>query len=68
MQNFLKLKGISTLIHYPIPPHKQECYKFLNMESLLITELIHDEVLSLPISSVILNTEVAYIVRILNTF
>ena len=68
LQKYLSENGIQTLIHYPIPPHKQECYNSFNMKSLLITELIHDEVLSLPISPVMLLTEVAEIVRILNSF
>lgn len=68
LQKYLSDNGIQTLIHYPIPPHKQECYSSFNMKSLLITELIHDEVLSLPISPVMLLTEVAEIVRVLNTF
>lgn len=68
LQKYLSDNGIQTIIHYPIPPHKQECYKDINSNALPITELIHDEVLSLPISPVMLLTEVVEIVRILNTF
>ena len=50
LQNYLLDKGIQTLIHYPIPPHKQNAYKNWHDNSYPITELIHEEVLSLPIS------------------
>ena len=46
LQRFLDARGIQTLIHYPIPPHKQECFKDWNNLSLPITELIHNEELS----------------------
>lgn len=52
LQKYLLNNGIQTLIHYPIPPHKQKAYKEWNNISLPITEKIHDEVLSLPLSSV----------------
>jgi dTDP-4-amino-4,6-dideoxygalactose transaminase len=52
LQNYLQLNGIQTLIHYPIPPHKQQAYKEWNGYNYPISEQIHDEVLSLPISSV----------------
>jgi dTDP-4-amino-4,6-dideoxygalactose transaminase len=68
LQKYLLDNEIQTLIHYPIPPHKQECYKYLNSESFPITELIHDQVLSLPISSVMKSNDVAKIVRILNLY
>jgi dTDP-4-amino-4,6-dideoxygalactose transaminase len=51
-QDYLQAKGIQTLIHYPIPPHKQKAYKEWNSLSLPITEMIHLEVISLPISPV----------------
>jgi dTDP-4-amino-4,6-dideoxygalactose transaminase len=68
LQKYLSDNGIQTLIHYPIPPHKQECYKSFNSVPLPITELIHKETLSLPISSVISLTEIAEIIRVLNTY
>jgi len=52
LQKYLFDNDIQTLIHYPIPPHKQKAYKEWNKISLPITEKIHDEVLSLPLSSV----------------
>ena len=52
LQKYLLDNGIQTLIHYPIPPHKQNAYKEWNNESHEISEQIHDDVLSLPISGV----------------
>lgn len=57
LQQYLSANGIQTNIHYPIPPHKQECYKIWNNISLPITEQIHNEVLSLPISPVMKQEE-----------
>lgn len=68
LQNYLDHNGVQTLIHYPIPPHKQECYKVFNTDSHPVTELIHEEVLSLPISPVMLSTEVDTTVKVLNSF
>lgn len=68
LQKYLSDNGIQTLIHYPIPPHKQACYKSFKAESFPFTELIHDQVLSLPISSIMISTEVEKIVRIINSF
>jgi dTDP-4-amino-4,6-dideoxygalactose transaminase len=68
LQNYLIENGVQTLIHYPIPPHKQEAYKEYNHLDLPITEKIHDEVLSLPISPVLTNDEVSKIIETLNGF
>jgi dTDP-4-amino-4,6-dideoxygalactose transaminase len=53
LQQYLTDKGVQTLIHYPIPPHKQLAYNSMNNLSLPITERIHSEVISLPISPVL---------------
>lgn len=53
LQAHLAEQGIQTLIHYPIPPHKQECYKEWASLSLPVTEMIHQQELSLPISPVL---------------
>ncbi|MCJ8347712.1 DegT/DnrJ/EryC1/StrS family aminotransferase [bacterium] len=66
LQKKLLSYGIETLIHYPIPPHKQEAYSDWNKYSFPITEQIHNEVLSLPISPVLTLDEVKYIVSALN--
>jgi len=68
LQKYLTENDIQTLIHYPIPPHKQECYKEWNSLSLPITEQIHKEVLSLPISQVMAEEEVNKIVEKINAF
>lgn len=68
LQEFLKENGVETLIHYPIPPHKQEAYKEMNSMSFSITEQIHDEVLSLPISPVMENDEVLKVIETINRF
>lgn len=68
LQNYLTENGIQTLIHYPIPPHKQEAYKEWNNLSFPITEKIHNEVLSLPISPVMSDEEVKFVVNCVNEF
>lgn len=68
LQKHLTAHNIQTLIHYPIPPHKQEAYKDWNEMNLRITEKIHEEVLSLPISNVINQKECDKIVKTINTF
>jgi dTDP-4-amino-4,6-dideoxygalactose transaminase len=68
LQGYLAEKGIQTLIHYPVPPHKQKAYKEWNDLSLPVTEQIHDEVLSLPISSVLKDNEVKNITDMVNAF
>jgi dTDP-4-amino-4,6-dideoxygalactose transaminase len=68
LQDFLTENGIQTLIHYPIPPHKQEAYKKMNDFSLPITEMIHEEVLSLPISPVMDDAEVENVIELINKF
>lgn len=68
LQKYLEDNGVGTVIHYPIPPHKQECYKEWNDLTLPITEYIADHELSLPIGPSITLEEVAYIVKCLNSF
>lgn len=66
LQSYLTANEIQTLIHYPIPPHKQVCYKDWNYISLPITERIHKEELSLPISPIMTNDEVEQVINVLN--
>ena len=68
LQRFLTENGIQTLIHYPIPPHKQDCYKELNQLSLPVTEQIHLEELSLPMSPVMTEDEIRKVVGAINLF
>jgi dTDP-4-amino-4,6-dideoxygalactose transaminase len=67
-QAYLTEKGIQTIIHYPIPPHKQEAYKEMSDFSFPISEQIHQEVLSLPISSVLEEHEIADIINVINEY
>lgn len=66
LQEYLLSNGVQTLIHYPIPPHKQSCYKEWNHLNFPITEKIHTEILSLPISPVLDFEEIVKIVDLLN--
>lgn len=68
LQKYLTGKGIQTLIHYPIPPHKQAAYKQFNHLSLSVTESIHREVLSLPMSAVLNEKEMLLIVELVNNW
>ena len=68
LHDYLERKGIGTMIHYPIAPHKQECYKEWNGMSLPITEYIADHELSLPIGPSITMDEVAEVVHLINAF
>ena len=72
LHDFLEQKGIGTVIHYPIAPHKQECYakEAWNMPhlSLPITEMIADCELSLPISPCMTKEQVEYVVKCVNEF
>ncbi|MFV5699368.1 DegT/DnrJ/EryC1/StrS family aminotransferase [Flavobacterium sp. ZT3R17] len=68
LQNYLHENGIETVIHYPIPPHKQKALSFWNHLSFPITEKIHNEVLSLPMSPVLTMDEVSCVVKILNKY
>lgn len=68
LQTYLKENGIETIIHYPIPPHKQECYREWNDLSLPVTEKIHAQELSLPISQAMTETEAIQIAKAVNSF
>ena len=68
LQKYLTESGVQTLIHYPIPPHKQKAYFDWNGMELPITEQIHNEVLSLPISPVMSDEEVEKVIRTINDF
>ena len=68
LQQYLSEQGIQTLIHYPIPPHRQECYEEWNSMVLPVTEQIARQELSLPISPVLTLQEAQAVVRTLNDF
>lgn len=68
LQEYLTQNGVQTIIHYPIPPHKQKAYIEWNHLTFPISEQIHREVLSLPISPVISEQEIDRIIELLNQF
>ncbi|WP_298513961.1 DegT/DnrJ/EryC1/StrS aminotransferase family protein [uncultured Kordia sp.] len=68
LQTYLQENGIGTLIHYEIPPHKQEAYKEWNHLHFPITEKIHAECVSLPISPILETEEVTQIISVLNNY
>ena len=66
LQKYLFENGVQTVIHYPIPPHKQDAYKEWNNQIYPITEQIHSEVLSLPFSPLMKASEMSYVVNMVN--
>lgn len=68
LQEHLNAAGVQTLIHYPIPPHKQRAYMAWNDQSHPVTEAIHQQVLSLPISPVMTDDQVNIVVEACNSF
>jgi dTDP-4-amino-4,6-dideoxygalactose transaminase len=68
LQEYLAANQIQTLIHYPIPPHKQQAYKEWNHLNYPVTEAIHSEVISLPMSPVMTSEEVQKVAEVLNAF
>ena len=67
-QSYLAENNIQTLIHYPLPPHKQKCYKEWNSLKFPITEKIHNEILSLPMSPVLEKNECEHIIKVVNHY
>lgn len=68
LRRYLENLGIETLIHYPIAPHKQECFKEYAQMSLPITEKIHRTELSLPIGPTMSNAEAQVVIDAINAF
>lgn len=68
LQHHLNSLDVQTMIHYPIPPHKQQAYKKYNGKALPRTEQIHERVLSLPISPVMTDEMVSKVVSAVNSF
>lgn len=68
LQKYLSDNGVQTMIHYPIPPHKQRCYSEWNGLHLPITERIHREELSIPLNHTLSDSEVDTIIKLLNDF
>ncbi|MDR2556449.1 MAG: DegT/DnrJ/EryC1/StrS family aminotransferase [Bacteroidales bacterium] len=68
LQTYLQEHGVQTVVHYPVPPHKQKCYSEWNHLSFPITELIHEQELSLPMNPVISMKEVKNVVELINAW
>lgn len=68
LHDYLEQHGVGTVIHYPIPPHRQECYKAWNTMQLPITEYIADHELSLPISPYLSLEDAQQVVDLINRF
>ena len=68
LQKHLLDHGVQTLIHYPIPPHQQQAYKEWKMDSYPVSEMIHQQVLSLPISPLITAMQTQKIIKLINNF
>lgn len=68
LHQFLNENGIETLIHYPVPPHQQKALSHWNHLSFPITEMMHNEVLSLPMSPVMTDDEVTEVITVLNHY
>jgi dTDP-4-amino-4,6-dideoxygalactose transaminase len=68
LQKFLHEKDIQTLIHYPVPPHRQMAYKEWEKMTFPLTEIIHDQALSLPMSPLLGQEEIEQVVEAVNRF
>lgn len=66
--HYLAQNNIQTLIHYPVAPHKQECFSEWNDWSFPITEKIHEEVVSLPLNSSLNDDQISYVIEKLNAY
>jgi dTDP-4-amino-4,6-dideoxygalactose transaminase len=67
-QKYLSDNGIQTVIHYPVPPHKQPAYSAWNQDSYPISEKIHKEIISLPINPLMNDNECKQVVKVINGF
>ena len=68
LQHYLNHNNVQTIIHYPIPPHQQPAYKQWELLKLPVTESIHNQVLSIPISPIMHQEQVAEVVEVINNF
>jgi dTDP-4-amino-4,6-dideoxygalactose transaminase len=66
--SYLQKENIATMIHYPIPPHKQQAYDNLKHYYLPLTETIHNEVLSLPLDPTLSDSEIEMVINAVNGF
>lgn len=67
-QTYLSDNGVQTVIHYPVPPHKQPAYKEWNRHSYPVSEKIHEEVISLPMSPMLTPDEITKLVNLVTAY
>jgi dTDP-4-amino-4,6-dideoxygalactose transaminase len=65
---YLKNNGIETLIHYPIPPHKQKAYKIFNNQNYPITESLSKSIISIPLNTTLTDSEINYTIEVINKY
>ena len=68
LKNWLAKYDVQTLIHYPIPPHKQQAYRDWNKQSKPITEMIHRQILSLPLDPTMSEADIDTVIELVNSF
>lgn len=68
LQKYLTENGVQTIIHYPVPPHKQKAYQDFSSYSFLLTEMIHKQTLSLPIYPGLKEAEINHVIELINAF
>ncbi|WP_099608995.1 DegT/DnrJ/EryC1/StrS family aminotransferase [Vibrio coralliilyticus] len=68
LQNWLSQNDVHTLVHYPVPPHKQMAYSEFNHLSKPITEMLHEQVISLPLDPTMDNEAVTQVIQLVNGF
>jgi dTDP-4-amino-4,6-dideoxygalactose transaminase len=68
LKNFLQSNKIETMIHYPLPAHKQAAFKELNKKKFHTTEKIYKEILSLPIYPTLKKSEISQVIKTINNF
>ncbi len=66
--SYLDNKGIQTIVHYPIPPHKQKAYVEMNSDNFPISEKIHKTIVSLPSNIHLLQSELDYVISACNAY
>lgn len=68
LKSYLEKKGVATVIHYPIPPHRQKCYSIFKNYNLPIADILSYEVLSLPMSPSMHYSEIEYVASCISEF
>lgn len=68
LKEYLRIRGVDTQIHYPTPPHRQGAYAELSSLCLPVSDRLHRETLSLPISPVMSEAQIRRVIRLVNAF